>query len=148
MIDRHGGDSPMHCSRNSSSWIWVHMPSGTSRKTVSKRRTKSSSAPAAAGGACEGPAPGSSQRRLCAGLSASAGPPAASSLGRLPPRGGLSCCAGAWNTSTSRPRGATSAQAPNKQQTMISVSIHQNICTNISHSININHKTQTHHIPL
>jgi hypothetical protein len=43
MIDRHGGGNPMHCSRNSSSWIWVHMPSGTSRSTVSNRRTRSSS---------------------------------------------------------------------------------------------------------
>jgi hypothetical protein len=128
MIDRHGGGNPMHCSRNSSSWIWVHMPLGTSRKTVSKRWTRSSSVSAAAGGACDGPAPGSSQRRLCAGLSSPAGPPAASSLGRRPPRGSLSFsrCTRAWNTSTSRPRGATSAQAPNKQQTMISVSIHQN----------------------
>jgi hypothetical protein len=128
MIDRHGGGNPMHCSRNSSSWIRVHMPSGTSRKTVSNRRTRSSSsAPAAAGGACDGPAPGSSQRRLCAGLSGPAGPPAASSLGRRPPRGGLSCsrCAGARYTSTSRPRGAKSAHAPNKQQQMVSVSIHQ-----------------------
>jgi hypothetical protein len=32
MIDRHGGGNPIHCSRNSSSWIRVHMPSGTSRK--------------------------------------------------------------------------------------------------------------------
>jgi hypothetical protein len=69
MIDRHGGGNPTHCSRNSSSWIWIHMRSGTSRRTVSKRRTISSSTPAAAGGACDGPAPGSSQRRLCAGLS-------------------------------------------------------------------------------
>jgi hypothetical protein len=61
MIDRHGGGNPMHCSRNSSSWIRVHMPSGTSRKTVSNRRTRSSSsALAAVGGACDGPAPGSS----------------------------------------------------------------------------------------
>ena len=35
MIDRHGGGNPTHYSRNSSSWIRVHMPSGTSRKTVS-----------------------------------------------------------------------------------------------------------------
>jgi hypothetical protein len=134
MIDRHGGGNPMHCSRNSSSWIWVHMPSGTSRKTVSNRRTRSSSSPAAAGGACDGPAPGSSQRRLCAGLSGPAGPPAASSLGRLPPRGGLSCsrCAGALNTSTSRPRGATSAHAPNKQ-TKDGISVYtSNIYTSIS----------------
>jgi hypothetical protein len=50
-IDRHGGGNPMHCSRNSSSWIRVHMPSGTSRKTISNRRTRSSSSPAAARGA-------------------------------------------------------------------------------------------------
>jgi hypothetical protein len=134
MIDRHGGGNLMHCSRNSSSWIWVHMPSGTSRKTFSKRWTRSSSAPAAAGGACDGPAPGSSQRRLCAGLSSPAGPPAASSLGRRPPHDGLSCscCIGAWNTSTSRPRGATSAQAPNKQQ-IDAISVYtSNICTSTS----------------
>jgi hypothetical protein len=29
-IDRHGGSNPMHCSRNSSSWMQIHMPSGTS----------------------------------------------------------------------------------------------------------------------
>jgi hypothetical protein len=137
MIDRHGGGNPTHCSRNSSSWIWIHMRSGTSRRTVSKRRTISSSTPAAAGGACDGPAPGSSQRRLCAGLSGPAAPPAAASLGRLAPRGGLSCSGGtgAWTMSTSRPRGATSAQTPNKQQTKILVSIHQNMCTKISTNI-------------
>ena len=43
MIDRHGGGNPMHCSRNSSSWIRVHMPSGTSQNTVSNQRTISSS---------------------------------------------------------------------------------------------------------
>jgi hypothetical protein len=89
-IDRHGCGNPTHCSRNSSSWIWIHMHSGTSRRTVSKRRTISSSTPAAAGGACDGPTPGSSQRRLCAGLSGPAAPPATASLGRLAPRGGLS----------------------------------------------------------
>jgi hypothetical protein len=52
MIDRHGGGNPIHCSRNSSSWIRIHMPSGTSRNTVSNRRSISSnSPPAAAGGA-------------------------------------------------------------------------------------------------
>jgi hypothetical protein len=51
MIDRHGGGNLMHCSRNSLSWIRVHMPSGMSRKTVSSRRTRSSSSLAAAGGA-------------------------------------------------------------------------------------------------
>jgi hypothetical protein len=41
----------------------VHMPSGTSCNTVSRRRRISSkSTPAAAGGACDGPAPGSSNR--------------------------------------------------------------------------------------
>jgi hypothetical protein len=111
--------------------------SGTSRRTVSKRRTISSSTPAAAGGACDGPAPGSSQRRLCAGLSGPAAPPAAASLGRLAPCGGLSCLGGtgAWTMSTSRPRGATSAQTPNKQQTKVLVSIHQNMCTRISNKI-------------
>jgi hypothetical protein len=79
-IDRHGGGNPMHCSRNPSSWIRIHMPSGTSCNTVSRRRRISSkSPPAAAGGACDGPAPGSSNRRLLAGLSGSAGHPAASS---------------------------------------------------------------------
>jgi hypothetical protein len=58
--DRHGCGNPTHCSRTSSSWIWLHRCSGTPRRTVSKRRTTSSSAPAAAGGACDGPAPGSS----------------------------------------------------------------------------------------
>jgi hypothetical protein len=131
---RHGAGTPTHCSRNPSSWMWDHMPSGTSRSTVSKRRHKSSiSPPAAAGGACDGPAPGSSKRRLCAGLSAPAGWPAASSHGRLSPRGGLpSRRTGGLYSSTSRPRGAKSAHAPNNKQTMISVSIHQNICTNIS----------------
>jgi hypothetical protein len=134
--DRHGGGNPTHCSRTSSSWIWIHRRSGTPRRTVSKRRTTSSSAPAAAGGACDGPAPGSSQRRLCAGLSGPAAP-AAASLGRLAPRAGLSCSGGtgAWTMSTSRPRGATSAQTPNKQQTKVLVSIHQNMCTSISNKI-------------
>jgi hypothetical protein len=31
IIDRHGGGNPIHCSRNSSSWIRIHMPSGTSQ---------------------------------------------------------------------------------------------------------------------
>jgi hypothetical protein len=127
IIDRHGGGNPIHYSRNSSSWIRVHMPSGTSRNTISNRRTRSSSSPAAVGGVCDGPAPGSSQRRLCAALSGPAGPLAASSLGRHPPCGGLSCshCTGARYTSTSHPRGAKYAHAPNKQQQRISVSIHQ-----------------------
>jgi hypothetical protein len=88
---RHGGGNPMHYSRNPSSWIQIHMPSGMSCNTVSKRRRISSkSTLAAAGGACDGPAPGSSNRRLLAGLSGSAGDPAASSHRRLPPCGGLS----------------------------------------------------------
>jgi hypothetical protein len=115
--------------RTSSSWIWIHRRSGTPRRIVSKRRTTSSSTPAAAGRACDGPAPGSSQWRLCAGLSGPAAPPAAASLGRLAPR------TGAWTMSTSRPRGATSAQTPNKQQTKVLVSIHQNMCTRISNKI-------------
>jgi hypothetical protein len=137
MIDRHGGDNPTHFSRNSSSWICLHMSSGTSRRTISKRRTISSSTPAAAGGACDGPAPGSSQWHLCAGLSGPADPPAAASLRRLVPRGGLffSRGTGTRTMSTSRPRGATSAQTPNKQQTKILVSIHQNMCTRISTNI-------------
>jgi hypothetical protein len=82
MIDRHGGGNPIYCSRNFSSWIWIHMPSGTSQNTISKRwRISSSSTPAAVGGACDGPAPGSSKRRLLAGLLGSAGAPAASSRG-------------------------------------------------------------------
>jgi hypothetical protein len=106
IMDRHGGGNPIHCSRNSSSWMWIHMPSGTSRNTISNRRIRSSSStPTATRGACDGPAPGSSKWHLCTGLSGPAGPPAASSLGRLPAHGGLSCshCAGALNTSTSRP---------------------------------------------
>jgi hypothetical protein len=90
-IDHHGGGTPMHCSRNPSSWMRIHMPSGTSCNTVSRRRRISSkSAPAAAGGACDGPAPGSSNRCLLAALSGSAGHPAASSHRRLSPRGSLS----------------------------------------------------------
>jgi hypothetical protein len=51
-IDRHGGGNPMHCYRNSSSWIQVHMPSGTSQNTVSNRWTiSSSSTQATVGGA-------------------------------------------------------------------------------------------------
>jgi hypothetical protein len=88
---RHGGGNPMHCSRNPSSWIRIHMPSGMSCNTVSKRRRISSkSTLAAAGGACDGPAPGSSYQRLLAGLSGSPGHPVASSHRRLSPRGGLS----------------------------------------------------------
>jgi hypothetical protein len=108
-------------------------PQACPKKPSQNDGTRSSSALATAGGACDGPAPGSSQRRLCVGVSGLAGPPVAASLGHLAPHGGLSCSrgTGAWNTSTSRPRGATSAQA-NKQQTKISVSIHQHICTRIS----------------
>jgi hypothetical protein len=43
-----------------------------------------------AGGACDGPAPGSSNRRLLAALSGSAGHPATSSHRRLSPCGSLS----------------------------------------------------------
>jgi hypothetical protein len=150
MIDRHGGGNLMHCSRNSSSWIRVHMPSGTSRNIVSNRRTMSSSStPATTGGAWDGPAPGSSKRRLCAGLSGPAGRAAASSLRCLPPRGGLSCshCTGALYNSTSCPRGAKSAHAPNKQQQMVSVSIHQTYAL-VYQNHNINHNIQIHNIPL
>jgi len=90
-IPRHGGGSPMHFSRNPSSWIRIHMPSGTSCKTVSKqRRMSSKSPPATAGGACDGPAPGSSKRCLYTGLLGSTGALAASSCHRLPPCRGLS----------------------------------------------------------
>jgi hypothetical protein len=127
IMDHHGGGNPIHCSRNSSSWIQIHMPSGMSRNTVSNRRSMSSNSPlAAAEGACDGPAPGSSKRRLCTGLTGPAGRPAASSHGCLSPRGGLpSCCTGGLYNSTSRPRGAKSAHAPNKQQQMVSMSIYQ-----------------------
>jgi hypothetical protein len=90
-IARHGGGTPIHCSRNPSSWMRIHMPSGTSCNTVSRRwRISSKSTPAAAGGACDGPAPGSSNRCLLAALSGSAGRPAASSHRRLSPCGSLS----------------------------------------------------------
>jgi hypothetical protein len=144
-MDRHGGGNPIHCSRNSSSWMWIHIPSGTSQNTISNRRTRSSSSTqAAAGGACDGPAPGSSKRRLCSGLSGTAGPPAASSLRRLPAHSSLSFSryAGALNTSTSRPRGAKSTHAPNKQQQMVSVSRHQTYAL-----VYQNHK-KNHNIPL
>jgi hypothetical protein len=36
-IPRHGGGTPIHCSRNPSSWMRIHMPSGTSCNTVSRR---------------------------------------------------------------------------------------------------------------
>jgi hypothetical protein len=76
----HGGGTPTHRSRKISSWIRVHMPSGTSCKIVSRRRRISSeSTPVAARGACDGPAPGSSYRCLLAARSGSAGRPAASS---------------------------------------------------------------------
>jgi hypothetical protein len=121
---RHGGGTPTHCSRKLSSWMRVHMPSGTSCKTVSRRRRMSSkSTPATAGGACDGPAPGSSNRCLLAALSGSAGHPAASSRRRLSPCGSLSGSrrADALCISTSRPRGATSAHA--KKQQIVSTSI-------------------------
>jgi hypothetical protein len=90
-MDRHGGGTPTHCSRKLSSWIHVHMPSGTSCKTVSRRRRISSkSTPVTAGGACDGPAPGSSNRRLLATLSGSVGRLATSSCRRLSPYGSLS----------------------------------------------------------
>jgi hypothetical protein len=123
-MDRHGGGTPTHCSRKLSSWMHDHMPSGTSCKTVSRRRCISSkSTPAAAEGACDGPAPGSSNRCLLVALSSSAGHPAASSHRRLSPRGSLSNSrrADALCNSTSRPRGATSAHT-NKQQ-IVSASI-------------------------
>jgi hypothetical protein len=78
--DRHGGGTPTHCSRKLSSWMHDHMPSGTSCKTISRRwRISSKSTPATVGGACDGPAPGSSNRHLLAALSGSAGHPATSS---------------------------------------------------------------------
>jgi hypothetical protein len=146
---RHGDGNPIHCSRNPSSWIQIHMPSGTSCNTVSKRRRISStSTPAAAGGACDGPAPGSSNRRLLAGLSGSACHPAASSRPRLSPHGGLpgSRCAGALYNSTSCPRGAKSAHAQNKKQPIVSMSIHHNYkLVYQNHSINKKHTV--HNIP-
>jgi hypothetical protein len=33
---RHGGSTPTHCSRKLSSWIRIHMPSGTSCNTISR----------------------------------------------------------------------------------------------------------------
>jgi hypothetical protein len=119
-IDRHGGGNPIHCSRNPSSWIRIHMPSGTSCNTVSKRRRISSkSTPAAAGGACDGPAPGSSNRCLLAGLSGSAGAPAASSHRRLlhvevsPALHEPTL----YTTPPHAPRGAKSAHTQSKQTT-------------------------------
>jgi hypothetical protein len=126
MMDRHGGGNPIHCSRNSSSWIRIHMPSGTSRNTVSKRRSISSNplrlppeehvmAPH------QGHQIGASSPVSRALLVAPQPHPV-----RLSPRGGLpSRCTGGLYNSTSRPRGAKSAHAPNKQQQMVSVSIHQ-----------------------
>ena len=146
--DRHGCGRPTHCSRTSSSWIWIHRRSGTPCRTVSKCRAMSSSTPAAAGGACDGPAPGSSNRGLLAGLAASPGRPAASSRGCLSPRGGLpSHCTGGLYNSTSRPRGAKSAHAPNKQQPMVSVSIYQTYAL-VYQNHKINHNIQIHNIPL
>jgi hypothetical protein len=90
-IPHHGGGNLMHCSRNPSSWMRIHMPSGTSCNTISRRRRISSkSNMAAAGGACDGPTPGSSNRRLLVALLGSADRPTASSRHRLSPRGGLS----------------------------------------------------------
>jgi hypothetical protein len=78
-IDHHGGGTPIHCSRNPSSWMHIHMPSGTSYNTVSsRRRISSKSTLVVAGGACDGPAPGSSNQCLLADLSGSAGDPTAS----------------------------------------------------------------------
>jgi hypothetical protein len=90
-IPCHGGGTPIHCSRNPSYWMRIHMPSGTSYNTVSKRRRISSkSTPAAVGGACDGPTPGLSNRRLLSALSGFAGRPAASSRRCLSPHGSLS----------------------------------------------------------
>jgi hypothetical protein len=116
---RHGGGTPTHCSRKLSSWMRVHMPSGTSCNTVSRRRRISSkSTPTVVGGVCDGPAPGSSNRRLLAALSGSVGRPAASSYRHLSPCGSVSGSqrAGALCISTSRPQGATSAQAKNNNK--------------------------------
>jgi hypothetical protein len=89
--DCHGGGTPTHCSRKLPSWMRDHMPSGTSCKIVSRRwRISSKSTPAAAGGACDGPTPGSSNRRLLAALSGSSSCPTTSSHRRLSPRGSLS----------------------------------------------------------
>ena len=77
---RHGGGTPTHCSKKLSSWICIHMPSGTSCKTVSRRRRMSSkSTLATTGGACDGPTPVSSNRCLLPALSGSAGHPTTSS---------------------------------------------------------------------
>jgi hypothetical protein len=102
------------------------MPSGTSCNTVSRqRRMSSKSTPTPAGGACDGPAPGSSNRRLLAALSGSVGRSATSSCQCLSPCGRLSGSqrADALCISTSCPRGATSAHAQNKQQQIVSTSI-------------------------
>jgi hypothetical protein len=120
------------------------MPSGTSCNTVSKQRHISSkSTPAAAGGACDGPAPRSSNWCLLASLSGSVGHPAASSHPRLSPRGGLpgSRYTGALYNSTSCPRGAKSAHAQNKQQQIVSVSIHHTYEL-VYHNHNINQNIQ------
>jgi hypothetical protein len=149
MIDRHGGGNPIHCSRNPSSWIRIHMPSGTSRNTISKRRRiSSSSPPAAVGGACDGPAPGSSKRRFLAGLAGSVGRPAASSRPRLSPCGSLPSgyTDGLYN-STSCSRGAKSAHTQNNKQQMVSVSIHQT-CALVYQNHSVNQNTQVHNIPL
>jgi hypothetical protein len=90
-MDRHGGGTPTHFSRKLSSWMCNHMPSGTSCKTISRRwHISSKSTPVAAGGVCDGPGPGSSNRRLLASLSGSVGCLAASSRRCLSPRSSLS----------------------------------------------------------
>jgi hypothetical protein len=116
-MDRHGGGTPTPCSRKLFSWMHDHMPSGTSCKTVSRRRRISSkSTLVVAGGACDGPTPGSSNRFLLAALSGSAGHPATSSHRRLSPHGSLSSSqrVGALYNSTSHPRGATSTHTNNQ----------------------------------
>jgi hypothetical protein len=124
-IPRHGGGNPMHCFRNPSSWMKIHI--GTSCNTVSiQQRISSKSTPAATGGACDGPALESSNRRLLTTLSSSIGHPTASSLHRFSPHGSLSSsrCANTLCNSTSRPRGAKSVHAQSNKQQIISVSIH------------------------
>jgi hypothetical protein len=90
-IPRHGGGNPIHFSRNPSSWMRIHMPSGTSYNTISRRwHISSKSTLAATRGACDGPSPGSSNQCLLTALSGSVGHPVASSRRRLSPRGTLS----------------------------------------------------------
>jgi hypothetical protein len=148
MIDHHGGGNPIHCSRNSSSWIRIHMPSGMSRNTISNRRwISSSSPPATTRGACDGPAPGSSKRCLLVGLVGSAGRPVASSRPRLSPCGGLpSGYTGGLYNSTSCPRGAKSAHTQSNKQQMVSVSIHQTYAL-VYQNHSITQNIQVLHIP-